>query len=260
MSIDRRFFLRLASTSSLTLLASRMNTIELQNAQWLMPTRYIDCDHHAIKTLSLKLSEGLNSDQQKSIRIFQYVRDEIYFGFTSAFYAQKASDVLQSKIGYCNTKATLLIALLRAAGIPARQIFVSIDSNILDGIVDTGTSALDHSYTEVFLEGNWLATDAYVVDTRLAKSAKARLRRERKSFGYGMHVNGTSDWNAALPSFSQYIDDARVSPRFGQFTDVDDFYQRALKPWNKLGPIARVFSNSIFAKANRNIESIRNLK
>jgi len=51
--------------------------------------------------------------------IYNFVRDEIKFGYNVSDEIP-ASEVLKDGYGQCNTKATLLMALLRATGIPNR--------------------------------------------------------------------------------------------------------------------------------------------
>ena len=51
--------------------------------------------------------------------IYNYVRDDILFGY-NADDRLSASLVLKDGYGQCNTKGTLLIALLRAVGISTR--------------------------------------------------------------------------------------------------------------------------------------------
>jgi transglutaminase-like putative cysteine protease len=61
-----------------------------------------------------------------------------------------AVEVLRTKAGDCNEHATLLTALLRAAGIPAR---------ICIGLVYTRDKFYYHAWTEAYL-GEWISMDA----------------------------------------------------------------------------------------------------
>ena len=61
-----------------------------------------------------------------------------------------ALEVLRTRVGDCNEHATLLTALLRAAGIPAR---LSI------GLVYTREKFFYHAWTEAYL-GRWVSMDA----------------------------------------------------------------------------------------------------
>ncbi|MGL4441028.1 MAG: transglutaminase-like domain-containing protein, partial [Bosea sp. (in: a-proteobacteria)] len=210
--------------------------------RFLMPTRYIDSDSGPIRDVAARLAPPDAPARTKGLAAFAFVRDEVRFGFGSSFYDYSASQVLSSRIGYCNTKGTLFAALLRAMGVPARQVFVDIDAGILRGIIDPGTPFVDHSYVEAFLGGRWIATDAYIVDPALFRGAARRLAAEGQMLGYGLHNDGTVNWDARRGSFSQFVDNGAVrltSRRFGVFDDVGDFYIRAPNPWNRLGVVGR---------------------
>jgi len=87
------------------------------NISYLKPTKYVDCQHPQIKELSKKLTHSCKSEIKKIEKLFKWVKENIKFEF--GYWGFKASEVLQRKTGMCTTKATLLIALLRATGIPA---------------------------------------------------------------------------------------------------------------------------------------------
>jgi transglutaminase-like putative cysteine protease len=229
-------------------------------ARYLAATAYIDIGAPSIQRLATRLTSGVADDRGKALAIFLFVRDEIRFGFGAGFYDQKASTVLSNGIGFCNTKSTLFVALLRAAGIPARQVFVDIDAGILFGLLDPGTPFVDHSYTEVLINGRWIATDAYIVDTPLFRAAKARLRREGRVLGYGVHVNGTNEWDGRRPSFAQFNNDGavRLGSRKPQvFNDVGDFYARRAAPWNRLNWLMRQGFGMLASGGNSAADQLR---
>lgn len=234
--------------------------LEENRARYLASTSYIDIGAPSIQRLATRLTSGVVDDRARALAIFRFVRDEIRFGFSAGFYDQKASTVLSNGIGFCNTKSTLFVALLRAAGIPARQVFVDIDAGILFGLLDPGTPFVDHSYTEVLLDGRWIATDAYIVDTPLFRAAKSRLRREGRVLGYGVHVNGTNEWDGRRPSFAQYNNDGtvRLGSRKAQvFNDVGDFYARDTAPWNRLNWLMRQGFGMLASGGNSAADQLR---
>ncbi|MEM8550376.1 MAG: transglutaminase-like domain-containing protein, partial [Verrucomicrobiota bacterium] len=161
---------------------------------WLMPTEYIDSDHPTIVARAESITKDADDQRSKAIYIHDYVRDEVRFGWSSDFYDQKASEVLEEGVGFCNTKSTLMVALLRAAGIPARQRFVDIRSEIIIDFIDPRTDYVDHSFVEVYLDGVWHQIDSYIVDEPLARAARHSLSLEGRVVGYGIHINGTSHW------------------------------------------------------------------
>ncbi|MCG8692812.1 MAG: hypothetical protein MI806_16545 [Minwuiales bacterium] len=229
-------------------------------AGYLGATGYIDSDHPRIAARAAALTAGLDDDTEKALALFAFVRDGVPFGFARGFWDRKASDVLGDGRGYCVTKSTLFVALLRAAGLPARQMFVDIHAGVLAGIIDPGTAYVDHAYVEVFLRGGWRATDAYIVDRALFAAAQPKLRAEGGLMGYGVHATGTDRWDGRAPAFSQYnIVDPRPlgTRRFGVYRDVGDFYRRAERPWNRLNPVLRLGFGILAQGANRNADRLR---
>lgn len=227
---------------------------------WLGATPHIDIGHRRVLDTAKSLTVSSKTDRDKALALFDYVSRKIAFGFTRGFWDNAASDVLRKKLGYCNTKSTLFVALLRAVNIPARQVFVDIHSSILDGILDPGTPYVDHSYVEVFLNDGWRATDAYIVDPKLFAPARARVEREGRLLGYGVNANGSTRWNGYESSFSQFDIDApgEISNRhFGYYADVADFYKRAEGTWNRLNPVLRMVVGATSGNANRKAEKIR---
>ncbi|MCP4024522.1 MAG: transglutaminase family protein [Desulfobacteraceae bacterium] len=237
-------------------------SVEAKN-DFLAATPYIDSDHPAIVERAKKVTAGAKTDREKAVKIHDFVRDKIPFGFTSKFYNQKASDVLKSGMGYCNTKATLLIALMRAQRIPAKHHFVNINALILEGVIDPGTPFVDHSFAQVLIDGQWIKIDSYVLDLKLAKQAQARLAAEKKAYGFGAHINGISQWDGKTDAFCQFVNDGAVkdltTADHGVFDDIGAFYasENAI---NKLNFIVRILFRFISKSTNKKIDAIRNNK
>ena len=102
--------------------------------KYLKPTAVIDWDTEAVKNKAAELTKGLNTPREKAIALYYFVRDSIRHnpyapGFTPEDY--KASVTLERGNGYCQHKAILLVALARAAGIPARLGFVDVRDHLL---------------------------------------------------------------------------------------------------------------------------------
>lgn len=228
---------------------------------WLASTPYVDHDSPAIIKVVDDVTRGIADERLRAIAIHDFVRDEIPFGWAGAFYDQSASRVLQRRIGYCNTKSTLIVAMFRAAGIPARQHFVDISASVLDGLIDPGTSYVDHSFVEVSLAGKWIRIDSYIVDLPLAKAARAKLRQEGRNLGYGVHVNGVSVWDGRSDAFSQFVNDGSVeltTRDYGVHDDVGAFYADSQVHFSFSGP-ARLLFPPFAWRANARAERLRRL-
>lgn len=254
MSVNRRQFLTMGVAAGLSMTGVSVFASELDNpAVWLGATRYINSDHAAVRDLAADIARGKKNKRDQAISVHRFVSEQIRFGFTSGFWDNRASDVLRKKRGYCNTKSTLFTALLRACGIPARQVFVDIDASVLHGLIDPGTPYLDHSYVEVFLDDAWRPTDAYIVDPALLVPARQWVRDAGRLLGYGVHANGRSDWDGLQPSFSQFDlgNPSTISSRhYGVFQDVGDFYRRTENAWNRLNPPLRAAFGLLSRGAN----------
>lgn len=229
-------------------------------AQYTSPTPYIDCANPAVVELAESITVGSRDAREKAVRIHDFVRDRIRFGWAPAFYDQRASDVLAAGVGFCNTKSTLFVALLRALGIPARQHFVNISARILDGLIDPGTPYVDHSFAEVFLGGTWHRVDCYIVDRAMMANARARLAAESRPLGYGVHRNGVSEWDGRADAFSQFVNDGSVpgltSADHGLHEDVGAFYASG-RGANELTFPVRWLFGFFSRRANARIEAIR---
>jgi len=228
---------------------------------FLGATPYIDSEHPTLRRQVAELVEGTSSERERAVRIHDFVRDEVRFGWMPAFYEMKASEVLAARRGYCNTKSTLFVALLRAAGIPARQHFVDIRTGILDGLISPGTPYVDHLYTEVFLEGRWLRVDSYIVDSPLHAQALERLARENRMLGYGVHRHGVVTWDGTADAFSQFVNDGSVPDLtwrdHGIHEDVGAFYRDTREPWNRRTFFLQLVFPMAASAANERIDTLR---
>jgi hypothetical protein len=82
----------------------------------------------------------------------------------------------------------------------------------------------------VFIDGSWIKTDSYIIDTALFKSAQKKLKSEGKKIGYGT-INGASNsWAGKSDSFSQFLPDlynGLSTIKHGEFGDIGDFYSKS---------------------------------
>lgn len=157
-----------------------------------------DDQHPSIQHKALQLTTGLVNPMDKLERIFLFVRDEIRFGFPPKWDAVKASETLVYKKGYCNTKATLMVALCKAAGIPARIHTGLINIQIMRGIFPAFVflflpAAGGHSWVEVKMEDHWQPIDSHINDKVFYTHALKKLEESGKTTAYSIsHAKGIS--------------------------------------------------------------------
>lgn len=137
-------------------------------ASTLQPATFIDAGHPSICAFAQRHTPADASVSQTATALYLAVRDGLrYDPYDIPLQAEqlKASAVLASGRGFCVTKAVVLAAVLRAAGIPARVGFADVRNHLttprLRAVMGTDVFHY-HGYTEVFLAGRWLkATPAF---------------------------------------------------------------------------------------------------
>jgi transglutaminase-like putative cysteine protease len=135
---------------------------------YLQPTETIECKHPRITALAQKITGGVEDEQEKTRRLFLWVRDRIKYALDNPFWElthYKATAILDRGQGYCVQKAMVLCTLARASGIPARLIFADIINHMVpkEYLQMAGTNLfVYHCYTDMFLKGEWIqATPAF---------------------------------------------------------------------------------------------------
>ena len=141
--------------------------------KYLKATAVIDWDNESVKQKAQELTRGLNTDREKAVALYYFVRDGIRHnpyaeGFVPEDY--KASVILQKGYGYCQHKALLLVALARAAGIPARLGYADVRDHLLSrrfrAMIGGDNLLIQHGYAELYIDGKWVhASPAYDLGT-----------------------------------------------------------------------------------------------
>jgi transglutaminase-like putative cysteine protease len=136
--------------------------------KYLRATPFIDCGNTAIQEKTHDLTKGKKDVIEQAKSLFYFVRDEIKYNiYVSKSLPEhfRASNTLSRGEGYCVQKAVLLVALARAARIPAGLGFARLRNNLLPQktLRWLGTNILPfHGYAELYLDGKWVkATPAF---------------------------------------------------------------------------------------------------
>lgn len=185
-----------------------------------------------IERLAARLTLDSLTERGRAIRIHDYVRDRIAFGFTPKLDDATSAETLAAGIGHTIPKTLLFVALLRAAGMRAQPHFVTIDHDILRGIFPRNAHRLLpweilHAYAEVEVEGRCCRLDSYALDRPLWRATTLRLAEEGMTLGYGAHREGTCRWNGARDAFAQLVTPDMVVEDHGLNADLDSFRQAA---------------------------------
>jgi transglutaminase-like putative cysteine protease len=135
-------------------------------------------------------------------------------------------------IGQCNTKGTLLMALLRGSGHPCRVHGFTIDKALQKGAV-TGIAyrlaprSIVHSWVEIRFAGRWVNLEGFILDKPYLQQLQQRFAGQRGAFcGFGAATpdlqNPPVDWQGA----DTYIQKDGIDRDFGVFDSPDEFYAR----------------------------------
>ena len=228
--------------------------------QHLQTTAMLDFEHPSIQKLVDKRGWAQLSQYDAIGAIYTYVRDEIRFGY-NADDRLNASQVLKDGYGQCNTKGTLLMALLRAVGIPSRFHGFTIFNELQRGAVPNYLFAIApkriiHSWVEVELDGNWINLEGYIIDRDYLTQVQKSFSQQCKQFsGYGIATkclsNPDIDWNGK----DTYIQSEGIADDFGLYIQPDDFYA---KYGSNLSGIKKfLFRYLLRHLMNRNVNRIR---
>jgi hypothetical protein len=190
------------------------------------------------------------------------VQNEIKFGYNESD-DLKASEVLKDGYGQCNTKGTLLMALLRGAGIPAKFHGFGIDKRMKKRVV-TGLAysiapdEIIHSWVEVWQGEKWVILEGFILDMLYLQKLQQAFSSE-KFCGYGVATTNFKtpqiSWDGTSNTFIQK--DAIVRD-YGVFNSPDEFYEK--NGVNLSGFKSILFKNIIRHQMNEKVEEIRSAK
>ena len=123
---------------------------ELANINtYLQPTANCQVNDPTIVALAQRLTAGLSTPTQKASAILDYVIDNIaYAGYYDT--TRGAKKTLTDKRGNCCDQAHLVIALFRAADLPARYVH---------GTCTFSSGPIGHVWAQVLIGGTWVVAD-----------------------------------------------------------------------------------------------------
>ena len=207
----------------------------------LQPTRLLDFTHPAIEALVEKRGWRRLPTFERIGAVYDFVRNEVAFGYNEGD-ELPASTVLVDGIGQCNTKGTLLMALMRAVGIACRFHGFTIDKPLQKGAI-TGLAyvlaprRIIHSWVEVAFEGRWVNLEGFILDAPYLASLQRRFPGRQRFCGYGAATPDLSAPGVEWRGHDTYIQKDGIADDFGVFDSPDEFYARhgsnlsGLKRW-----------------------------
>lgn len=194
--------------------------------KFLTPTDIIDSDNDiVIDYMRSIIGDDDIPYAEKAVKLYLRVRDDIRYNPYLPFYKPEhymASNVIKAGQGFCITKAGLLCAVARAAGIPSRVGFATVKNHLLTKqlLEYLGSDIISyHGYTELWLDGRWVkATPAFNAEL-CALHKVAPLEFD------GFHDSIFHEYNSNNARYMEYI------AYHGEFPDIP--VNRIVRAWEK---------------------------
>ncbi len=200
------------------------------------------------------------SEKERISQIYLYVRDEILFGYNERDEIP-ASQVLADGHGQCNTKSTLLMALLRAVDIPCRfhgfTIYKALQKGAFTGIwYRLLPKNVVHSWVEIHYHDTWYNMEGVILDKPYLKGLQNQFANCATNFcGYGAYTQDLMDPQIDWNESDTYIQELGINQDFGLFDSPDDFY---LKHGQDVSFVTMfIFRNVTRHVNNKNVAKIR---
>lgn len=233
------------------------------DASCLDKTELLDYDDERIRKLISDRGWDSLDTFHKIESVYNFVQNEILFGYNETD-LMPASRILAEGIGQCNTKAILLMALLRGVDIPCRLHGFTIDKKLQQGLMPqmvfkNAPDSIVHSWVEVEYEEKWIALEGVILDLRYLKNLQKKNRQIQGLFcGWGVadlnFQNPQVVWNGT----HTYIQKEGINHDYGVFKSPDAFFKKHPQQMNG---IQRMMYQKVGRQMmNQNVKKIRDLK
>lgn len=176
--------------STLTALSPNTGTTSPLES-YLAPTLLSDADHPRIRELAGILTENVNTDAEKAERLVKFVAEHIAPQLPGTGDETSASRTLELGYGHETAKATLLVALARAAGIPARVHFARFDKSLMRELLPNWAFGIwpeqvATGWAELYVGGRWQPRPDAAHDAEMVQAANRYLATHGAHYGLGL--------------------------------------------------------------------------
>ncbi|MDB5914093.1 MAG: hypothetical protein JWP22_2768 [Ramlibacter sp.] len=175
-------------------------------ARWLGRTALIDLEDPKLRLRVHSLTQLCKNDREKAVALYRFVK-RLPIAKRIKTGVMTARAVLDAGSGDAPGKATLLVAMLRIAAVPARIRVVTMRGAFLRGVV-SGVNRMDRPLVEMWIAGAWQQTDTYILDAETMAAARQRLKDQGWQWGYGIHVDGHMLWDGHESAYAGGLGDA----------------------------------------------------
>lgn len=150
-----------------------VKTLKVENKdsrkiRYLLPSLDIQSNHPDIQSLAAHLTQGLTSDYEKALAVYDWMTANVHYdrtGVEENTYAARPNDavsVLNSKLAVCAGYSNLTAALLRSVGIRSRVVLGKLigqdDDKKTKAEICKTTNI--HAWNEAFIDKRWVSMDS----------------------------------------------------------------------------------------------------
>ena len=228
--------------------------------RYLKETRLLDFGHLSLAELIRTRGWSTLPEYERIARIYNFVQNDIVFGYNEADDIP-ASQVYRDGYGQCNTKGTLLMALLRGCGIPCRFHAFTIDKELQKGAISglaysLAPRSIVHSWVDVWFEEKWVNLEGFILDRPYLRSVQNRFPTVEGAFcGFAIATSNFRNPPIEWKGTDTYIQKDGINHDYGIFDDPDVFYERH---GANLSGIKRFLFRHVVRKwMNNNVSRIR---
>ncbi|MCB1307078.1 MAG: transglutaminase domain-containing protein [Leptospiraceae bacterium] len=235
-------------------------TTTINTEELLRETRMLNFTHPQLTQLQMERGWSSMNTYSRIESIYNFVRDEIFFGYNRRDDIP-ASEVLKDGYGQCNTKATLLMALLRQNGIPCRLHGFTIHRNLQKGAIDglwyrLAPAEIIHSWVEIHYDEQWIELEGFIIDRSFLTSVQSMFPEVSGEFcGFGIATQNLGEPPIDWCGRNTYIQKEGIARDFGLFAHPDDFYE--LHGANLTGLRRTLYENFVRHRINARVRFIR---
>ncbi|MBO7451063.1 MAG: leucine-rich repeat protein [Clostridiales bacterium] len=127
----------------------------------------IECDDPEVIRFSKMICRGCDTDYDKVLAIYSFITGDMYYDFNQVYivdkgYQDDVLSLLRRKIGVCEGFSNVFVALCRAQGVPATEIYgYTNDYDWFWTTKDFSDPSIisNHAWVTAYIDGQWLVLD-----------------------------------------------------------------------------------------------------
>ncbi len=227
---------------------------------WLGDTPSLSLQDDKLRLRVKTVTQFSRSDTEKLKSICNYVAS-IPFNVPAFAGIRKTRKTLTHRpaVGWYS-KAALFMAMLRAAGFPARARMFRLDRDFFQGMASTRQQFV-LPVVEIWIGEKWVATDNYVYDPPYLATAMEAVQRRGWRSGFGVHLDGQTTWNGIDEALIMFVPDRSQGSTPSQYLGVYDdplAYLQQVKRASFFRWIWMLMRNRIMSiRLNRKVHQLR---